>query len=60
MFLIFRYIAIPIDKWKQAVLFEESYQYIDMPHINDSPTNYKPLYSSVNKCLVQELYDLCV
>ena len=22
--------------------------------------NYKPLFSSVNKCLVQELYNLCV
>ena len=26
-----------IDKWKQAVLFEESYQYINMGHINDTP-----------------------
>ena len=39
MFLIFRYIAIRIDKWKQAVLFKESYRYVDMPHINDSPTH---------------------
>ena len=38
MFLIFRYIAIRIDKWKHAVLFKESYRYIDMPHINDTPT----------------------
>ena len=38
MFLIFQYIAICIDKWKQAVLFKESYRYIDMPHINDTPT----------------------
>ena len=29
-----------IDKWKQAVLFEESYRYIDMPHNNDTPRNY--------------------
>ena len=27
-----------IDKWKQAVLFKESYQYIDMDHFNDTPT----------------------
>ena len=26
-----------IDKWKQAVLFEESYRYIDMENIDDTP-----------------------
>ena len=40
MFFIFRYIAICSDKWKQAVLFKESYRYIDMPHINDTPCFY--------------------
>ena len=27
-----------IDKWKQAVLFKESYRYMDMYHINDTPS----------------------
>ena len=28
-----------IDKWKQAVMFEYSYRYIDMDHVNDTSTN---------------------
>ena len=28
-----------IDKWKQAVLFKESYRYIDLDHINDIPSS---------------------
>ena len=44
MFFIFRYIAIRIDKWKQAVLFKESYRYIDMPHINDTPISQQGVW----------------
>ena len=31
-----------IDKWKEAVLCKESYRYIDMDHINDTPSSQGP------------------
>ena len=34
-----------IDKCKQALLFKENYQYMDMGHINDTPTNLSTVNS---------------
>ena len=55
IFSIFRCIDMCIDNWKQAVLFAESYWYINMGHINDTPIIISMcFYCSSSRRLPQE------